>query len=297
MPTIRLDNRALLSVRGPDAESLLQNVVTPDLASLGEGAAKPGALLTPQGKILFDFLIARDGEAGFVVECRADIADDFLRRLMLYKLRAKVELTKQDQGIILVSWQDDSGGSQLESSGSESDSGALADTRFPDRLAVRRHYHAAPDQRADTEQDAWTRLRIEHGVAESGADYTLGDAFPHDVLFDQNGGVGLRKGCFVGQEVVSRMQHRGTARRRLLIVRASSPLPAPGTPVTVDGRPIGTLGSVAGSNGLAIVRIDKAKTAIDADNSICTGDVTVTLEIPPGMDFSFSEPRPDGAAQ
>ncbi len=297
MPTIRLDDRALLSVRGPDAESLLQNVVTPDLASLGEGAAKPGALLTPQGKILFDFLIARDGEAGFVVECRADIADDFLRRLMLYKLRAKVEITKQDQGIVLVSWQNDSGGLQLESPGSESDSGALADTRFPKHLAVRRHYHAAPGARADTAHDAWTRLRIEHGVAESGTDYTLGDAFPHDVLFDQNGGVGLRKGCFVGQEVVSRMQHRGTARRRLLIVRASSPLPAPGTPVTVDGRPIGTLGSVAGGNGLAIVRIDRAKEAIDAGTTISAGDVAVTLEIPPGMDFSFSEPKSDGAAQ
>ncbi len=297
MPIIRLDDRALITVAGADAETLLQNVVTPDLTSLGQGAAKPGALLTPQGKILFDFLIARDGEQGFVLECRADIADDFLRRLMLYKLRAKVEITKQDQCPVLFSWQNDSDGSRLESPGLETDSGALDDSRFPAELVVRRYHHAAPDAPADTGQEAWTRLRIEHGVAESGADYTLGDAFPHDVLFDQNGGVGLRKGCFVGQEVVSRMQHRGTARRRLLIARARSPLPAPGTPVTADGRAIGTLGSVAGENGLAIVRIDRAKAAIDAGTAISASDVAVTLEIPPGMDFSFPEPKSDGAAQ
>ena len=79
-------------------------------------------------------------------------------------------------------------------------------------------------------------LRIAHGVAESGIDYALGDAFPHDVLLDQNGGVGFRKGCYVGQEVVSRMQHRGTARRRVLIAAARSALPAPGTEIVAGGR-------------------------------------------------------------
>ncbi|MVA99664.1 folate-binding protein [Nitratireductor sp. CAU 1489] len=295
MPTTRLDDRALLSVHGPDAESLLQNVVTPDLAALGESAVKPGALLTPQGKILFDFLIARDGEAGFVLECRADIAEDFLRRLMLYKLRAKVDLTKQDQGPVLVSWQNESDGSHPDSSVSHNDSGVLTDTRFPERLSVRRHHHPAPDARPDANGETWTRLRIEHGVAESGTDYALGDVFPHDVLLDQNGGVGLRKGCFVGQEVVSRMHHRGTARRRLLIARAASPLPAPGTSVTADGRAIGTLGSVAGGTGLAIVRIDRVKEAIDAGTTISAGAVGVTLEIPPGMGFSFPEPAAGGA--
>src|SRR6185312_14806155 len=101
----------------------------------------------------------------------------------------------------------------------------------------------------------WNAYRIATGVAESGADYALGDAFPHDVLLDQVGGIGFQKGCYVGQEVVSRMQHRGTARRRVLIVRGKAPLPAPGAEITAGSRAIGALGSVSGNNGLAIVRI------------------------------------------
>ena len=87
---------------GPDAEHFLQNILTTDLDALGPGEAKPGALLTPQGKILFDFLVSRAGENAFRLECRADIADDFVRRLMLYKLRAKVEIAKQDQALVTV---------------------------------------------------------------------------------------------------------------------------------------------------------------------------------------------------
>src|SRR5690606_16965826 len=97
---------------------------------------------------------------------------------------------------------------------------------------------------ADASSEDWTQLRILHGVAESGADYAAGDAFPHDVLLDQNGGVGFRKGCYVGQEVVSRMQHRGTARRRVLIAKGDADLPASGTEVKAGERAIGTRGSI-----------------------------------------------------
>jgi folate-binding protein YgfZ len=137
--------------------------------------------------------------------------------------------------------------------------------------------------------DAYTALRIAHGIAESGADYQLGDAFPHDVLLDQTGGVGFRKGCYVGQEVVSRMQHRGTARRRVLLVSADAALPAPGTELTADGRGVGTLGSAVGGNGLAIVRIDRVKAAVDAGQAILAGDVPVTLSIPAWAKFTFPE--------
>ena len=139
------------------------------------------------------------------------------------------------------------------------------------------------------DREAWDRLRIAHGVAESGSDYEAGDAFPHDVLLDQNEGVGFRKGCYVGQEVVSRMQHRGTARRRVLLVRGEAPLPASGTELTVDGRSIGALGTVVGAEGLAILRIDKAKEAIDAGTPILAGEVPVAVSIPPGVGFGFPE--------
>ncbi|NUS22560.1 MAG: folate-binding protein YgfZ, partial [Mesorhizobium sp.] len=270
MPFAQLNDRALISVSGPDAEHFLQNILTTDLDTLEPGQAKPGALLAPQGKILFDFLISRVGDNGFQLECRADIADDLVRRLMLYRLRAKADIAKQDQVLVTVAWGDDS-------TASSSDSTTLADTRFRD-VAVRRVYGGEASDGADPE--AWQALRIASGIAESGSDYQLGDAFPHDVLLDETGGVGFKKGCYIGQEVVSRMQHRGTARRRVLIVSAENPLPASGTELTVVGRPVGALGSVDSKIGLAIARIDRIKAALDAGEAIMAGDVPVTLAIP-----------------
>ena len=286
MPLVHLTDRTLITANGPDARAFLQNIITTDLEAVAKGEAWPGALLTPQGKILFDFLISRHGEDGFQLECRTDVAGDFQRRLMLYKLRAKVEITVQEQQPVAVQWQVDSPSSRDDSSTSQSDSDWLRDRRFA-RAEVWRAYGAAPA--ADAAADAYAALRAEHGVAESGTDYALGDAFPHDVLFDQNGGVGLKKGCFVGQEVVSRMQHRGTARRRVLLARADTALPAAGTDITADGRVIGTLGTVAGTRGLAIARIDKVKAALDAGTKLLAGDVEVSLAIPSWAKFTFPE--------
>ncbi|RUU81658.1 folate-binding protein YgfZ [Mesorhizobium sp. M7A.F.Ca.MR.362.00.0.0] len=278
MPFAQLKDRALISVSGPDAEHFLQNILTTDLDILAPGEARPGALLTPQGKILFDFLISRTGENAFRLECRADISGDFIRRLTLYKLRAKVEIAKSDQAFVTVAWGHESTPSQFDST-------AAADTRFP-KGAVTRSY-GETDERSDLA--AWQAFRIAGGIAESGSDYQLGDAFPHDVLLDETGGVGFKKGCYVGQEVVSRMQHRGTARRRVLIVSADGSLPAPGTELTVEGRPVGTLGSTAGTIGLAIARIDRIKAALDADLPIMAANIPVTLAIPRWAKFAFPQ--------
>ncbi|WP_217575929.1 folate-binding protein YgfZ [Mesorhizobium sp. GbtcB19] len=284
MPFAQLKDRALISVSGPDAEHFLQNILTTDLDTLGPGQAKPGALLAPQGKILFDFLISRAGDDGFQLECRADIADDFMRRLMLYRLRAKADIAKQDQVLVTIAWGGDSTASHFDSIAA--DSTALADTRFRD-VAVRRSYGGAASDGADPE--AWQALRIGYGIAESGSDYQLGDAFPHDVLLDETGGVGFKKGCYIGQEVVSRMQHRGTARRRVLIASAESPLPASGTELSVAGRPVGTLGSVGGRTGLAIARIDRVKAALDAGEAIMAGETPLALAIPAWAKFTFPQ--------
>ena len=278
MPFASLEDRAVIAVSGPDAEHFLQNILTTDLDTLAPDTAKPGALLSPQGKILFDFLISRDGENGFRLECRTDVAGDFLRRLMLYKLRAKVEIAKQDQAFVTIAWGADSTASQTDSTD-------ISDTRFG-QVTVRRRYGAAPE---GGDLAAWQALRIANGIAESGSDYQLGDAFPHDVLLDETGGVGFKKGCYVGQEVVSRMQHRGTARRRVLIVSADHALPSTGTELTVAGRPVGTLGSSQGTTGLAIARIDRVKAALDAGQPIMAGDVAVSLAIPIWAKFSFPQ--------
>lgn len=280
MPIAHLSDRALITVGGAEAEHFLQNLVTADLARLEAGEARPSALLTPQGKVMFDFLISRDGD-GFALDVAAPLAADFRKRLMLYRLRARVEISEPDESVVAVSWGNDSSLGQP---------GALADRRFPAGANVRRSH--AP-QEADADEAAWHRLRIAHGVAESGDDFAAGDTFPHDILYDFNGGIGFGKGCFVGQEVVSRMQHRGTARRRVLTVSSATPLPAPGTAVEAGGRPIGTLGTVSGTDGLAILRIDRAKAAMDKGVPILAGDAELTLAIPEWAGFGF----PEGSAE
>ena len=285
MPTARLDDRAIVSVSGPDAEHFLQNIVTADLDALRPGEAKPSALLTPQGKILFDFLISRNGADAFLLECRADVANDFVRRLTLYKLRAKAEISMQEESLVAVSWG-------TESPASENDSSWLRDTRFPQSAPAWRSYEA---QMAGGDASAWHAFRIASGIAESGADYALGDAFPHDVLLDQMDGIGFRKGCYVGQEVVSRMQHRGTARRRVLIV-SGAPLPAQGTEIVSNGRPVGMLGSTADGKGLAILRIDRVKDALDAGTAIEADGVPLSVAIPDWATFAYPEQASSGDA-
>ncbi len=277
MPTAILADRAIIDVSGQNAECFLQNILTVNLAVLEEHEAKPGALLAPQGKIMFDFLISRSGENALVLECRATIANDFVRRLMLYRLRTKVDISQHDKSVVAATWQAAEVVSQFDST--------VRDSRF--QQPVFRHYDSAPATNA-TETD-WHAFRIANGVAESGQDYALADVFPHDVLLDQLDGVDFKKGCFIGQEVVSRMQHRGTVRRRVLLISATSNLPAPGTYLVSDGKVIGTLGSVSGGHGLAIARIDRVKAALDSGAMITAGDVVVTPAIPGWARFTYPE--------
>ncbi|WP_245414687.1 YgfZ/GcvT domain-containing protein [Brucella oryzae] len=275
--TVNLSNRVLVHITGDDAEKFLQAVITTDLDKLGPDDLKPGALLAPQGKILFDFVVSRiDG--GLRFDLPASIAADFIKRITLYRLRAKAEIKQLPESLVSVSWHNESHSSQNDS--------IKRDSRFPDELNVRRIYGPAD---GTTDESAWTKLRAEYGIAEGEADFAYNDVFPHDVNFDQTGGVSFPKGCFIGQEVVSRMQHRGTARRRVLVARSEGGLPPMGTPITVDGREIGTMGSSADTIGIALVRIDRVKDAIDAGSPILAGETPITLTLPPHVRFGFPE--------
>lgn len=280
MPFISLENRALLLVAGADAQDFLQALITTDVVQLGVGEVRPGALLTPQGKILFDFMISRTPE-GFRLETDRAQADALLKRLTLYKLRAAVALTLEKDNDVAVAMNEQAGG--------------FRDSRFQKAgQAVYRLYGA--DHAATDDRTLYDAARIAAGIAEAGTDYALQDAFPHDVLLDKTEGLSFRKGCYVGQEVVSRMQHRGTARRRVVTVTADALLPETGTVLTVAGRPIGTLGSVAGQQGLAIVRIDKAGDAMARGEAILAGDVAVSLALPDWTGLSFPTESDEASA-
>lgn len=279
MPAAHLDARRLIGVSGTDCADFLQGLITTDVTDVGETVAQPSALLTPQGKIFFDFLIWRRGD-GFVIDIDATIADAFIRRLMLYRLRAVVDITLLDDDGITVFWDE----GEIE--------GAVDDGRF--RAAGVRVLRK-PGHHADGRESAYRALRIVNGIVMSGFDYALSDIFPHDALMDLNGGVSFRKGCFVGQEVVSRMKHRGTARRRPVTVSASAPLPPAGTEIMAGGKPLGALGTVIGAQALSIVRIDRVSDALAAGLPIHAGDVPVTLALPAWTGLTF--PAPGAAAE
>lgn len=284
--TGNLSDRTQVLVRGIDAEHFLQSIFTADLTSLETGTLRASALLSPQGKIQFDFLISRI-EDGFRIDILKELAQVFAKRLTLYRLRAKAEIIVLDESVIRIGWKSDSS--------SDTDDHIMRDERFPADLTMRRIYSQGSDIAPATEAELakWNALRIEYGITEGGADYIMNDVFPHDINFDQYHGVSFKKGCYVGQEVVSRMQHRGTARRRILLVTASSTLPENGTPITAGGKELGTLRSVAGNHGLALVRIDRVKDALDKATPIMAGVAEVTLTIPANAKFVF----PEGASE
>jgi folate-binding protein YgfZ len=271
MPSAYLPDRSLIRIAGTDAEEFLQALITTDVKAIPAQEARPGALLTPQGKILFDFLIWRDGD-GFVIETDSGQRDAFVKRLTMYKLRAPVTIAALPDDGITVGW------------GEEPSDTGVVDGRF---LKAGIPLERRTGQHGSGAEAEYHALRVAHGVVTSGDDYALQDIFPHDALLDLNGGLSFRKGCYVGQEVVSRMQHRGTARKRVVMVSANTVLPATGTELTAGGKPIGALGSVSGTSGLAIVRIDRAGEAINADTPILAGETVVTLALPAWSGLTF----------
>lgn len=270
-------DRTVIALTGDDAEHFLHNLITTNVETLEDGELRAGALLTPQGKVMFDFLISRmDG--GYRLDIASDNADAFLRRLTLYKLRAKVEIETQQQSVSAIL-------GQCDSATSHDDSTLVADRRFPYGVMTRR-YGGAP---ATGNMVAYESARVAHGVVESGLDYALGDAFAHDVSLDQNGGVDFRKGCYVGQEVVSRMHHRKTARRRVVIVEGDGL--TQGSSLTADGKPAGSVGTVSGSRALSIARLDRLQDAMDSGAPITVDETPVTVTLPPNVSYDW--PKPD----
>jgi folate-binding protein YgfZ len=287
MPAVFLKDRSLLFVSGAEAQSFLQNLITTDISALGADEARPGALLTPQGKILFDFMIWQDGD-GYMIETDAGQRDSLLKRLTMYKLRAAVTLAPSTEEGVTVCWGEDA-----EDSQGVRGSQGVRDSRFTKAgiTLIRR-----PGKLGDGKEALYDALRISHGIVTSGSDFALQDAFPHDVLMDFNGGLSFRKGCYVGQEVVSRMQHRGTARRRVVTVSAATDLPGTGTEITAAGKPVGTLGSVEGGNGLAIVRIDRAGAAMAAGTPLLAGETPVSLVLPAWSGLVFPASADEASA-
>lgn len=263
------DERSVVRFSGADATRLLGDVLTAPVSET-EGLARWFALLAPQGKILAEGLIGwTDG--AYWTDVHRDVAENFVKRMKMYRLRAAMEIEPLGEGY-RVGW-----------SAAPADGLCHADGRA-EGLGYR---VIAPVEAAG----AWTQgngqaaARVAEAIAEMGPDFDAEDIFPHDIAMDHLGGVDFKKGCYVGQEVVSRMQHRGTARRRPVIVSGLGSTAARGDAVTLGGKAIGTIGTPADGRAVAIVRIDKVGDPTAAQ----VNGTAATLALPRWASYRFAE--------
>lgn len=285
MGIIRLTDRAVVSITGADAATLLQGLVTCDMSQLESSGIAYGALLTPQGKLLFDFLLHKT-ERGFAVDLPSAVVADFMKRMKLYKLRAKMDLEDSSDRLAVFQAFDDSDFGRPD----------------PRHAGMGRRLISAPED-IETRPDVgdiapiedYHRRRIGLGLPEAPHDFSYGDVFPHDMALDSLGGVSFSKGCYVGQEVVSRMEHRGTARRRVVRVAAETDLAGAGTDILAGERPAGTLGSHSGTVGIAIVRLDRVHAAQTSGLELTCGGVPISVSLPDWATYTWPESSPSAA--
>ena len=276
-----LPDRGVVKVSGEDARNFLNGLVTADVTVLQSGLGRFGALLTPQGKITVDFLIteAPSGHGGgFLIDCPRVLAQALADKLSFYKLRAKVTVENLSDSLgVLAAW--------------DGEPAMKPDLAFADPRNTALGWRIlAPEELKQKVADligadlvdsaVYEAHRIASGVPRGGLDFMYGDAFPHETNMDRLNGVDFDKGCYVGQEVVSRMQHRGTARTRTVRVVLEDFSPEAGTAILAGEKPVGTIGSTSGQNGLALIRVDRAADALQAGTKLTAGGLAIRLADP-----------------
>lgn len=278
--TTLLTDRSVLRVSGADAKTFLQGLLTNSLDKTTEGRAIFAGLLSPQGKILFDFFVVADGE-DFLIEAPAESAEALAKRLSFYKLRSNVTVEAEPAFAVAAAW----GGVPTVPDGAVT----YADPRLPD-LGLRillPDASSLDDAACSPASEAdYHAHRIALGAPQGGRDYAYGDTFPHEALYDQLEGVDFKKGCYVGQEVVSRMQHRSSARKRVVPVEGDGPL-EPGAEVVAGTMPLGTIGSVDGTHGLALLRLDRLASANTKGTIPQAGSTTISVRLPAFATFEL----------
>ena len=277
---VRLEDRAVLSVSGEDARPFLQGLVSNDIDKAAGTEAIHAALLTPQGKYLFDFFVVASGDALWL-DCEAARREALRRRLSMYRLRARVVIEAGlDLEVHAVIGEGAAAAAARIAGGL-----SFADPRIAGlgaRVIVAPAERAAlaasglrPGSRAD-----YDRLRIRLGVPDGGRDLVPEKSFLLENGFEALNGVDFAKGCYVGQEVTARMKHRALVRKRLAPVRIDGPAPPPGTAVHRGAAAVGEMRSSAGGLGLAMLRLD----AIEA-GGLRAGSAALTVQKPGWADF------------
>jgi tRNA-modifying protein YgfZ len=273
-----LPDRGVVKVSGEDARNFLNGLVTTDVTLVRPGFGRFGALLTPQGKIVVDFLITEAPSGlggGFLIDCPRALAQALADKLGFYKLRAKVTVENLSDALGVIAAWDGEPAIKPDLAFSDPRSEGLGlRILAPETLAPKVADLVGAEL---VDSKSYEAHRIACGVPRGGLDFTYGDAFPHETNMDRLHGVDFDKGCYVGQEVVSRMQHRGTARTRTVRITWDDFAPEPGTAILAGDKVVGTIGSTIGQAGLALIRTDRVADAIQAGLSLSAGGLALHL--------------------
>lgn len=235
-----MNRRKIIRITGQERVDFLQNLVTNNIA---DGPCW-AALLTPQGKYLSDFLIIPEEDA-LLLDVHADLADDLMRRLTLYKLRSKVVLEAIDMKV-------------ARGTGTAPE-GAIPDPRH-EALGWRVYGHEGDDG------SDWDAIRVAHCIPETLIELIPNETFILEAGFARLHGVDFKKGCYVGQEVTARMKHKTELRKGLITLRVDGEAPV-GTAITREGRTVGTLYTQSGGRGIAHVRFDRLGDGMEAGDA------------------------------
>ena len=239
-------DRTVISISGADHISFLQGLVTNDVTK-ADGGIIYTALLTPQGKYIADFFVIGDGDR-LLIDVATSHAQTLGQRLMMYRLRAAVEIAQTD---LIVS----------RGTG-PAPKGSLADPRHPE---MGWRAYGETDVSDDTD---WDALRVAYLIPETGLELTP-ETYVLEAGFEGLSGVDFKKGCFVGQEIVARMKHKTVLKKGLARVAITGDA-ATGDAITADGKPVGTLYTISGDEGLAFLRFDRAEGEMQAGNATLT---------------------------
>lgn len=269
-----LAGRAVVALGGDDARPFLQNLVTNDIEPADRGQAVYAALLTPQGKYLFDFFVVGAGDL-LLLEAEAARLADLIKRLTLYKLRAAVTIADQSSDYAVAALF--GGGRPPEIA----EALVYADPRLA--AAGYRVILPATDAAArlsaaglrKSDAASYDRHRLALGLADGSADLSVDKTTILEANFAELHGVDFSKGCFVGQEVTARMHYKGLVRKRLLPVRIDGAAPAAGTELLRAGKRVGELRSSCDGLGLALLRLDRLGDDWSEATGLSAGDATI----------------------
>ncbi len=285
---VAIEGRGVLAIDGPDARAFLQGIITNDIDQVDRACAIYAALLTPQGKFLFDFFIADDGDGGLLLDTRRDRLDTLVERLDFYRLRAKVRIrdVSEDWRVSALIGDEAARIARLVSRPGNARRAECSIIMIDPRLAALGVRVIHPVDRpvfaeiADMSPDAYDAHRLDLSVGEATLDFIVEKSFALESNFDHLNAIDFTKGCYVGQELTARTRYRGTVRRRLYRVVSTNDgsLPGPGTLITAGKTEIGEMRSSRGTTGIALIRMDRLEEA--GDREIRAGTDALVAERP-----------------